>query len=383
MRRDEARLAMMAAVAGGVLLLFVGLLITTEREGDVSSTAAGSTPDQYLESTEDSTELQPGSSITEADQQTLVVAAHTAAAEEAADSAAESAISAEASADAAAASAEVAVAAAEAAQRVVAPAVPADTSPTTSPTASSTTSSIPSSTTTSTASSIRPSTSTETSVQQPTSTPSSTQPQTVAAPVTSGPAPSATPTAVGSTTTYAQIVAAAPKEYIFEVPNEYLGEYLRQNPDVSWWRQDHQAKTITALGEPKITGKQVAIVPSGGNDTALITQAAKEAGPGGAVVGNGKPFRVSSLITSKGVTYKNMPMIPVSSSDSQMVKVTTPDVTFINSPIDMLGREVTNGFYVYDNGDRFTMVGGGVANQINRVGKHGSAMVRILSLIHI
>ncbi len=187
----------------------------------------------------------------------------------------------------------------------------------------------------------------------------------------------AEPTSVGTTTTYQAIQAGAPKEYRFEVANEYLAEYLRQNPSVRWWRQDHAAKTITALGEPKIAGKQVSITPTGGDDTAMISKAAAEAGAGGAVVGNGKPFKVANLITKKGVTYKNMPMVPANMAVSQMVKVTTPDVSFINSPIDMLEREVTNGFLVYDNGDRFTLVNGGIANQINRAGNAGSAMLRI------
>ena len=115
----------------------------------------------------------------------------------------------------------------------------------------------------------------------------------------------------GVGTDYAQIAADAPDWMCLETANEYLAEFLRQNPDVSYWDQDHAAQSIVAMGEPAIAVATVNITPSGGDDTQLIENAISQAGQGGVVDGGGATFLINDpRIDEAGVTLRNMTFKP-------------------------------------------------------------------------
>jgi hypothetical protein len=62
--------------------------------------------------------------------------------------------------------------------------------------------------------------------------------------------------------TYEQIASNAPSQYNLRTHEEYLGEYLRQNPNVAWWNQNKSTETIEPSDAPNISGKVVNISPS-------------------------------------------------------------------------------------------------------------------------
>lgn len=84
-----------------------------------------------------------------------------------------------------------------------------------------------------------------------------------------------------------------------------------------WWHHDTDRQRITPLKEPQVDGTVINIEPGGQDDTDTILSAARQAGFGGMVLGNGQPFKVRLMrVTTPGVTFKNIPMEPYVSAGS-------------------------------------------------------------------
>ncbi len=181
----------------------------------------------------------------------------------------------------------------------------------------------------------------------------------------------------GNGTTYADILANAPAWMCVQSANEYLAEFLRQNPDVSYWNQDHAGQLITPLAEPAITGTVVNISPSGNNHTQLIENAIAQAGQDGAVDGGGGIFLVNNLLVNEAsLTLRNITLKPSVNAAYKCVTVAAPDVTFFQVSLDLENKPYQYGIDVNANADRFAMVESTITNLYNNSGGSG-AMLRL------
>ncbi len=182
---------------------------------------------------------------------------------------------------------------------------------------------------------------------------------------------------LGNGTDYAQIAANAEDWMCLVTANEYLAEFLRQNPDVSFWDQDHTAQSIVAIAEPAIAGTIVNLTPSGGDDTQLIENAISQAGQGGVVDGGGATFLINDpRIDEAGVTLRNMTFKPSVNSAYRAILVAAPDVTFLRVHLDFENKAYRIGIEVVHTGDRFAFVESSVRNLYNNSNSFG-VMLRL------
>ena len=179
----------------------------------------------------------------------------------------------------------------------------------------------------------------------------------------------------GNGTDYAQIAANAEDWMCLETANEYLAEFLRQNPNVNYWNQDHAAQSIVAIGDPAITGSTININPTGGNDTGLIGTAIGQAGSGGVVDGGGAIFLINNLnINQAGVTLRNMILKPSVSSGTRAVILSSPDVTFLRVDLDLENKQYSIGIDVTNGADRFAFVESSIQNLFHGTSANGDMM---------
>ena len=144
--------------------------------------------------------------------------------------------------------------------------------------------------------------------------------------------------------------------------DEYLAEFLKQNEEVCFWEVDEEAKTIVALPEPECAAT-VEVSPSGSDDSQMIVDSAKDIGPGGCVDGGGATFKVDSMkIMTSDVVFKNIKMVPAKQKGGYLVAEHGTDITWIDSPIDFLGRNFQFGHVVEDGAHRTTIVRSGTYN---------------------
>lgn len=148
---------------------------------------------------------------------------------------------------------------------------------------------------------------------------------------------------------------------VYPTDDYYLAEYLYQNPEVCFWDQDTQNKTITPVNTPVPPSNSIYMpTPTGGDDTSMLEAfIAKNAGK--SLIGQGT-YKVKTLDIVKPVDIFNMPMVPVNGA-RQMVRISSPDVRIFNSPID--GKNTASlaiGFNVENGSDRFVLVNSGLSS---------------------
>ena len=183
------------------------------------------------------------------------------------------------------------------------------------------------------------------------------------------------PNSSSPTTVYDQIQSSAPGWMCLQTANEYLAEFLRQNPDVSYWNQDHATQSIVAVGEPSISGATISISPTGADDTQLIENAISQVGQGGVVEGGGATFLVDDLtINQAGVTLRNMNVKPFLNTDYRLILVSAVDVTFLRVHLDMENKQFRLGIEVDHDGDRFAFVESSIKNFYNNSGFFGNML---------
>lgn len=176
-------------------------------------------------------------------------------------------------------------------------------------------------------------------------------------------------------TDYADILANAPDWMCLETANEYLAEFLRQNPDVSYWSQNHAAQSIMADDEPVISGTRIDITPTGADDNQLIEDAISQAGQGGVVDGGGATFLINDpRIDEAGVTLRNMTLKPSVNTAYRGLLVAAPDVTFLRVHLDLENKQYRMGIEVNDNSDRFAFVESSIKNFYNNSGFSGNML---------
>lgn len=176
---------------------------------------------------------------------------------------------------------------------------------------------------------------------------------------------------------YADIASNAPDWACVLTANEYLAEYLRQNPDVSYWDQDHPGQLITPLNDPVITGTIVNISPTGSDDTQLIEDAISQAGQDGAVDGGGSTFLIDNLIVNQSnFTLRNISLKPSVNSAYKCITAASPDVTFFQVTVDLENKPYQYGIDANANADRFALVESTITNLYNNSGGSG-AMLRL------
>ena len=190
------------------------------------------------------------------------------------------------------------------------------------------------------------------------------------------------PAVPSNAVSYATIVAGSPQTSCLITDNEYLAEFLRQNPDVSYWEQDAVGGFITAVDGPQDSDyTEVAnIDPSGGDDTQEILNALSDLPERGVLDGGNQVFRVigASLNgeNARGKTLRNMQVIPNSVGNTTVFTVTAPDVTFVNVAIDAQNSSILYGWSVRASADRFSLVNGGVQN-VHYTGNSTAASIRV------
>jgi len=166
---------------------------------------------------------------------------------------------------------------------------------------------------------------------------------------------------VSDTYRYESIKANGLGNGTYPTDDYYLAEFLYQNPDVCFWEQDSENKTITSLKTPVPPENSVYMPsPSGGDDTAMLESFIKK-NAGKSLVGQGT-YKVATLDINHAVDIFNMAMVPASGA-KQMVRVNVADVRIFNSPID--GQNMPSlaiGFNVEDGAHRFVLVNSGVKN---------------------
>lgn len=176
---------------------------------------------------------------------------------------------------------------------------------------------------------------------------------------------------------YTDIEANAPDWTCVLTANEYLGEFLRQNPNVSYWNQDHSAQLITPLNAPSIAGTVINVTPSGSDDTQLIEDAISQAGQDGAVDGGGATFLIDNLIVNQAnFTLRNISFKPSVNSAYKLITVASPDVTFFQITCDGENKPYQYVIDVNANADRFALVESTITNLFNNSDGSG-AMLRL------
>ena len=179
---------------------------------------------------------------------------------------------------------------------------------------------------------------------------------------------------------YATIAAGAPQTSCLLTDNEYLAEFLRQNPDVAYWEQG--GGTITAVAEPQNSDyTEIATInPSGGNDTQAILSALSDLPEGGVLDGGDQLFRVVGATLSgqnaSGKTIRNMRVVPNSTGNTTVFTVTTPEVTFLNVHIDGQNSSILYGWSVRSDADSFSLVNSSIKDVVY-TGTSTAAALRI------
>ena len=176
---------------------------------------------------------------------------------------------------------------------------------------------------------------------------------------------------------YSDIETNAPDWACVLTANEYLAEFLRQNPDVNYWNQDHAGQMITPLNEPATNGTIVNITPTGSDDTQLIENAISQAGQAGAVDGGGGTFLIDNLIVNQtNFTLRNISFKPSANSAYKCITVASPDVSFFQVALDLENKPYQYGIDVNANADRFALVESTITNLYNNSDGSG-AMLRL------
>ena len=188
------------------------------------------------------------------------------------------------------------------------------------------------------------------------------------------------PVVPGDAVSYASIQANAPQTSCVITDNEYLAEFLRQNPEVAYWEQGGGA--ITAIEGPQDPDyAEVAYIsPSGGDDTQAIVNALDNLPENGVLDGGDQVFRVISAnlttAVASGKTIRNMHIIPNSVGNTTVFTVSAPDVSFVNVDIDVENRSILFGWSVRASADRFSLVNSSIQD-ILYTGTSTAAALRI------
>ena len=181
---------------------------------------------------------------------------------------------------------------------------------------------------------------------------------------------------------YASIAANAPPTSCVITDNEYLAEFLRQNPNVSYWEQDGAGGFITAKnGKQNTEYAEIATIsPSGGNDTQAILSALSNLPEGGVLDGGNQIFRVISAnltaVIASGKTIRNMQIIPNGVGNTTVFTVTASDVAFVNIHIDGQNSSILYGWSVRASADRFSLVNSSIQD-VTYSGTSTAAALRV------
>ena len=179
-------------------------------------------------------------------------------------------------------------------------------------------------------------------------------------------------------TSYASIEANATGFSGLSTDDEYLAEFLRQNPDVAYWEQG--AEFIRAVDGPQDSdySEIVDIDPSGGDDTQAFVNALNNLADGGALDGGNQIFRVNSAnltaAISTGKTIRNMRVRP--DAGGIIFTVSGADVSFLNVQIQARNRSIQHAWFVNPSADRFTLINSSVKDVLY-TGTQTASMVRI------
>ena len=178
--------------------------------------------------------------------------------------------------------------------------------------------------------------------------------------------------------TYASIEANAPATSGLFTDNEYLAEFLRQNPDVAYWEQG--ADSIRAVDGPQDSdySEIVNISPSGVDDTQAFVNALDDLAEGGALDGNRQVFRINAAnltsAISSGKTIRNMRIRP--ESGGIIFTVSGADVSFLDVHVQGQNRSIQHVWFVNSSADRFTLVNSSVTDVLF-TGSATASMVRV------
>ena len=177
---------------------------------------------------------------------------------------------------------------------------------------------------------------------------------------------------------YASIKANAGATSGLFTDNEYLAEFLRQNPDVAYW--DQGADLISAVDGPQDSGYSeiVNFSPSGGDDTQAFVNALENLAEGGALDGDRQIFQINAAnltaAISTGKTIRNMRVRP---DDGGIIfNVSGADVSFLNVHIQGQNRSIQHAWYVNSSADRFALVNSSVLD-VRFTGSVTASMVRV------
>ena len=177
---------------------------------------------------------------------------------------------------------------------------------------------------------------------------------------------------------YARIRANAPAASRLITDNEYLAEYLRQNPNVAYWEQGTDIIRGNEGPQDSDYTEIVSISPSGGDDTEAFVNALDDLAEGGALDGANQIFQVNganlTAAISTGKAIRNMRIRP--EAGGIIFTVSGPDVSFLNVHIQGQNRSIQHVWFVNASADRFTLVNSSVQDVLF-TGSVTASMVRI------
>ena len=179
---------------------------------------------------------------------------------------------------------------------------------------------------------------------------------------------------VSGTFSYESIEANGLGNGTYPSHDYYLAEFLYQNPDVCFWEQDKENKTITAVETPAPPENSIYMPsPSGGDDTSMLENFFRK-NAGKSVNGDNRTYKVKTLDIDNRIDIFNMALEPASGA-KQMIRIKAPDVRIFNSPMDGKNQKtLAVGYNVEDGAHRFVLVNSDVKNFHHKQGANAAAV---------
>jgi len=183
----------------------------------------------------------------------------------------------------------------------------------------------------------------------------------------------------GSGSTFSQIEATSDlPNFCNQSDDEYIAEYLYQNPNVYYWSVQTLAngeKQVTDLPVPIPPASAIQLpAPSGGDDTAALESVINGNGTNKAYVGSGT-YKVNQLdINISGTTIYNMPVTPASGA-GELIHLNADDIRLIDCPQDFQNQGSTYlGVRAY-YADRFHLIRSGAMNMYHTGSSSGGGVL--------
>lgn len=153
------------------------------------------------------------------------------------------------------------------------------------------------------------------------------------------------------------IETASPPEFCHTNDTEYLAEFLRQNPETCYWEIDTAGRRIRSVDVPVWTGPVIQVT----TDT-QVTEALTNGVEGTCYDGGGGTYTIplNTGVFASGCQFRNMTLLPPSSTATFFVRVNAPDVSFLDVVVDCQGGTHIVGVDV--NAEGFSFVRSTVKN---------------------